>query len=144
MRPILDNSNIEKCPKQNNRIDSLPPAPSTITKEMFRVPVPLYNEAEQISALAFYADKGLAYVPALHSGYDSWQASACATLEFSLRIFVHGLNLWNWHMAEQKAPVAENTRACSEGRIWNENGHLVASMTQQTILRPNADLGARS
>ncbi|KNG85628.1 hypothetical protein ANOM_006027 [Aspergillus nomiae NRRL 13137] len=141
MRPILDNGNIEKSPKQNNRIDSPPPAPSTITNEKFRAPVALDNEAEQVSALAFYADKGLAYVPALHSAYDLWQASACATLQFSLRIFVQDLNLGNLHMAEQKALVAGNARAFSEGRIWNENGHLVASMTQQTILRPNADLG---
>lgn len=143
MRFIHDNDTSQKNQEQNPRLDSPPPSPSAITKEMFRVPEPLDNEAEQISALAFYADKGLAYIPAIYNGYDLWQASACATLEFSLRIFVHGLNLGKWHMAEQRTLAAGNARAFSEGRIWNGDGHLVASMTQQTILRPNAELGAR-
>ncbi|KAK6832081.1 hypothetical protein RU639_002571 [Aspergillus parasiticus] len=143
MRPIHDNDTSKKTLKQNTRLNSPPPSSSTITKEMFRVPEPLDNEAQQLSALAFYADKGLAYIPAIHNGYDLWQASACATLEFSLRIFVRDLNLGNWHLAEQKTFAAGNARAFSEGRIWNEGGHLVASMSQQTILRPNADLGPR-
>ncbi|KAE8363023.1 thioesterase-like superfamily-domain-containing protein [Aspergillus caelatus] len=143
MRPILDDGPSAESQKQNTRINSPPPAPSAITKEMFRVPELLDNEAEQISALAFYADKGLAYIPAIHYGYGLRQASACATLEFSLRVFVHGLNLENWHLAEQKSLAAGNARAFSEGRIWNEDGHLVASMTQQTILRPSTGPGAR-
>ena len=143
MRPILDNDTSTENHKQNTRINSPPAASSIITKEMFRAPEPLDNEAEQVSALAFYADKGLAYIPAMHKGYDLRQASACATLEFSLRIFVHDLNLANWHLAEQKSFAAGNARAFSEGRIWNEDGHLVASMTQQTILRPGTELGPR-
>ncbi|KAE8139406.1 thioesterase-like superfamily-domain-containing protein [Aspergillus pseudotamarii] len=143
MRAFLDNETSTENHKQDTRFNSPPPAPPVIIKEMFRVPEPLGNEAEQMSVLAFYADKGLAYIPAIHNGYDLQQASACATLDFSLRVFVHSLNLGNWHMAEQKAIVAGNARAFSEGKIWNEDGHLVASMTQQTILRPSAGPGAR-
>ncbi|QKX58754.1 uncharacterized protein TRUGW13939_05881 [Talaromyces rugulosus] len=119
------------------------PATSRISGEKFRVKGPLETEAENMSALAFYLDKGLAYIPANHNGYELSEASACATLDFSLRIFTHKLNLENWHTIEQQTIAAENARAFSEGRVWNDSGHLIASMTQQTILRPRADFQSR-
>ncbi|KAK1140287.1 hypothetical protein N8T08_010489 [Aspergillus melleus] len=143
LKPIPDNNPSREGAEQNLGADSIPSAPSMVTKEMFRMSEPLDNEAEQVSALAFYTDKGLAYLPAVHGRQDLWQASACATLEFSLRIFAHGLNLRNWHFSEQKTLVAGNARAFSEGRVWDENGSLVASMTQQTIFRPGPELASR-
>jgi hypothetical protein len=76
---------------------------SMVTKEVFRISGPLGIEADSVSALAFFMDKGLAYIPVLHSGYDLWQASACATLDFSIWVFTHSLNL-ELHIAEQKYP----------------------------------------
>ncbi|KAB8264308.1 thioesterase-like superfamily-domain-containing protein [Aspergillus pseudonomiae] len=118
-------------------------APSRFSAERFRVQAPLESEAEHISALAFYMDKGLAYIPANHSGYALTDASACATLDFSLRLFTHGIDLRQWHLTEATTSVAGNARAFSEGRVWDENGRLVASMTQQTLLRPKAGFHPR-
>ncbi|KNG91691.1 hypothetical protein ANOM_000192 [Aspergillus nomiae NRRL 13137] len=73
-----------------------------------------------------------------HIGYALTDASACATLDFSLRLFTHGIDLRQWHLTEATTSVAGNARAFSEGRVWDENGRLVASMTQQTLLRPKA------
>ncbi|CRG92047.1 hypothetical protein PISL3812_09102 [Talaromyces islandicus] len=119
------------------------PATSRVSEEKFRVRGTLETEAENMSALAFYMDRGLAYIPANHNGYELSEASACATLDFSLRIFTHKLNLEDWHTVEQQTIAAENARAFSEARIWNDSGHLIASMTQQTILRPRADFQPR-
>lgn len=122
---------------QEGDTDRIPEtAPSVISSERFRVRGPLESQAEELSALAFYMDRGLAYIPADHSGYELLDASACATLDFALRIFRPQITLKNWHVSEQRTAVANNARAFSEGRVWDENGILVASMTQQTMLRP--------
>lgn len=118
-------------------------APSKVSAERFRARGPLESEAEQISAIAFYMDKGLAYIPANHSGYELLEAGACATLDFAFRLFTNKVNLQNWHTMEQKTSVAENARAFSEGRVWDDGGRLLASMTQQTILRPRTGFKPR-
>ncbi|KAG2421745.1 hypothetical protein HFD88_005721 [Aspergillus terreus] len=94
------------------------------------------TEADRIAALAFYMDRGLAYIPANHSGYSLSQASTCATLDFALRILRHDIDLGGWHVSERQTYGAENARALSEGRVFNRDGRLLASMTQKTILRP--------
>ncbi|OJJ54553.1 hypothetical protein ASPSYDRAFT_93472 [Aspergillus sydowii CBS 593.65] len=120
------------------RSESETALPLAIHAERFRSRTPLGNEAEQVSSLAFYMDKGLGYIPALHCGYRPSDARACASLDFSLRLFDHELDIQKWHVTEQKSVVANNARAYSEGRVWDSNGRLLACMTQQTILRPNS------
>lgn len=117
--------------------------PQAIHAERFRTRDPLHGEAEQISALAFYMDKDLAYIPALHYGYHPSQAKACASLDFSLRFFEHEVKLEDWHYTEQKTLVANHAMAYSEGRVWDSRGRLLASMTQQTILRPDSGIKSR-
>jgi acyl-CoA thioesterase len=107
-----------------------------VSAERFRVHEALLTEADRIAALAFYMDRGLAYIPANHSGYSLSQASACATLDFALRILTHEVDLQNWHVSERQTYGAGNARAFSEGRVFNVDGRLLASMTQKTILRP--------
>lgn len=112
-------------------------APSRISAERFHVPTPLSSEAEQIAALAFHMDKGLAFIPVSHSGHMLSQVGACATLDFSMRLSTHRVDLSRWHTMEQKTIVAGNARALSEARVWDDvGGKLVGTMSQQTILRP--------
>ncbi|KAJ6137392.1 Thioesterase/thiol ester dehydrase-isomerase [Penicillium samsonianum] len=106
-----------------------------VSAERFRVHGALHTEADRIAALAFYMDRGLAYIPANHSGYSLSEASACATLDFALRILTHEVDLQNWHVSERQTYGAGNARALSEGRVFNGDGRLLASMTQKTILR---------
>ncbi|KAL2840408.1 thioesterase-like superfamily-domain-containing protein [Aspergillus pseudoustus] len=108
-----------------------------VTGERFRIHMrgQLQREADRIAALAFYMDRGLAYIPANHSGYSLTQASACATLDFVLRLLTPRVNLRDWHVSERQACAAGNARAVSEGRVFNGDGQLLASMTQTTILR---------
>ncbi|KAL3469075.1 Thioesterase/thiol ester dehydrase-isomerase [Aspergillus californicus] len=111
-----------------------------VSAERFRLHETLHTEADQIAALAFYADRGLAYIPANHSGYSLSQASVCATLDFALRVFTHEVHLQNWHIGERQTCGAGNARALSEGRVFNMDGRLLATMSQKTILRPKKGL----
>lgn len=110
-----------------------------ISAERFRLHRALQSEADQIAALAFYMDRGLAYIPAIIPDNLS-QASACATLDFALRILTHGIDLRNWHISERQTFGARNARALSEGRVFNGSGQLLASMTQKSIQRPKEGL----
>ncbi|KAL3482919.1 hypothetical protein BJX62DRAFT_231343 [Aspergillus germanicus] len=89
------------------------PPSFAVHAEKFRMHESLDSEVDQMSALALYMDKGLAYNPALYCGHQPFDADVCATLDFSLRLF-------------------------DEGRVWDPQGRLLASMTQQTILRPRS------
>lgn len=136
---ISANSNNDNDDKNPGSAD----APLKVSAEKFRALGHLQNEADHLSALSFYMDRGLAHIPAKHSGYELFEASACATLDFSLRFFTHEINLHDWHIMELKALVAENARAFGEGRVWDDKGRLLASMTQQTLLRPLPDFKPR-
>ncbi|KAL4983393.1 thioesterase-like superfamily-domain-containing protein [Aspergillus falconensis] len=107
-----------------------------VSAERLRVHGALHTEADRVAALAFCMDRGLAYIPANHSGYSLSQASACATLDFALRVLTHHLYLQDWHVSERQTCGARNARALSEGRIFDGDGRLLAIMTQTTILRP--------
>lgn len=113
---------------------------NVISAERFRLHGALQSEADRIAALAFYMDRGLAYIPANHSGYNLSQASACATLDFALRVLTHEIDWRNWHISERQTFGAGNARALSEGRVFNGGGQLLASMTQNSILRPKEGL----
>jgi hypothetical protein len=77
---------------------------------------PLESQAKELSALAFYIDRGLAYIPAEHSGYELLDASAYTILDFARQIFRPQITLKNWHVSEQRTSVANNARASSEGQ----------------------------
>lgn len=109
-------------------------APDLVSVDRFRIHGPLYTEADQITALAFYMDRGLTYIPANNAGFSLFQASACATFDSALRIPTHGVGLRTWHISERQTCGAGNARALSEGRVFDAKGHLLASVTQKTIL----------
>ncbi|KAF5856488.1 hypothetical protein ETB97_007290 [Aspergillus alliaceus] len=81
-------------------------APVQVEAERFRVCDQLSGEADQLSALAFYMDKGLAYIPAFHCGHRGSDAGACASLDFSLQLFTRKFTLHDWNISEQKTIVA--------------------------------------
>lgn len=113
--------------------------PNIISAERFRINGPLPTEADQIAALSFYMDRGLAYIPANHAGRSLFDASACATLDFALRLASHRFDLGDWHTSEKRTCRAGGARALSEGRVFGGDGRLLASMTQETILRPKRE-----
>ncbi|KAJ9657102.1 hypothetical protein H2201_008310 [Coniosporium apollinis] len=96
---------------------------------------PLITKAEQLSALAFLMDCALSFVPLAHSHQFLEDAGACSSLDFALRVFVSDLDLNDWHLREMKTVTGDEGRTYSESRLWDRKGRMVASMTQQSILR---------
>ncbi|KAK8143734.1 hypothetical protein G3M48_006822 [Beauveria asiatica] len=96
---------------------------------------PLKSEAEQMSSLAFILDGLLSFLPLVHSHLFLNDAEACSSLDFALRVFVPRPNLNEWHMREAINHEAGQGRTYSESRLWDDSGNMVASMTQQSILR---------
>lgn len=105
-----------------------------VSGEWVRAQSPLTSDAEKGAAHAFYMD-GLPFIVVAHNHLHFPDIAASLTIDFALRIFVPVVDLNKWHLRERKTLVAGLGRAYSEGRLFDEHGNLVASMTQQSILR---------
>ncbi|ETS85974.1 hypothetical protein PFICI_03999 [Pestalotiopsis fici W106-1] len=106
--------------------------------EHYRLKDGVPSQANHSAALGFMMDASLAFVPMAHSSLPMEMASACSSLEFALRVFVSDIDLNNWHFRELFTIAGGAGRTYSESRLWNNDSTLVASMTQQSILRPAA------
>ncbi|PSN58921.1 Thioesterase/thiol ester dehydrase-isomerase [Corynespora cassiicola Philippines] len=94
------------------------------------------NSNDQVACLAFLMDGGLAGLPLAHQKMFLDDAGACSSLDFALRVFQSGVDLREWHLRESLTIAGGHGRTYSEGRLWDRFGNMVASMTQQCILRP--------
>lgn len=56
-----------------------------------------------------------------------------------MRLFVPDVDLSGWHLRERNTLAAAVGRQYSESRMWDQQGNLVASMTQQLTLRPRPE-----
>lgn len=103
--------------------------------DWIKVKHPLQNEGEQVAGLGFVLDSALSFLPLTHNHMFFDDVGACSSLDFALRIFKPGVRVDEWHLREMKGHRAGFGRSFSESKLWDESGHLVASMTQQSILR---------
>lgn len=92
-----------------------------------------------MSALAFVLDGALSFTPMAHSGLWFEYVGVASTLDFAMRLFVPDVDLSHWHLRERNTLAAAAGRQYSESRMWDQKGKLVASMTQQSILRPRSE-----
>lgn len=99
----------------------------------------LESRAEKMAALAFVLDGALSFTSMAHSGLWFEDVGVDSTLDFAMRIFVPDVDLSHWHLRERNTVAAAVGRQFSESRMWDQSENLVASMTQQSILRPRAD-----
>ncbi|KAI5455975.1 thioesterase-like superfamily-domain-containing protein [Mariannaea sp. PMI_226] len=95
----------------------------------------LSSAAENMAAMAFLMDGALSFLPLTHNHLWLEDAAACSSLDFALRIFTPDVNMESWHIKERTTSRAGYGRTFSEGNLWDDKGNLVASMTQQSILR---------
>jgi acyl-CoA thioesterase II len=102
------------------------------TRTLQRLP----TAGERAAAVAFLLDGAVSFVPLTHGHLWLDDAGACSTLDFALRIFVPDIDLDRWHLREKTSIAAGYGRTYSEARLWDGEGTLVASMTQQCIMRP--------
>lgn len=96
---------------------------------------PLKLQSEHMAALSFLMDGGLSFLPLSHSSLWFDDVDACASLDFALRIFVPTVDMNSWLLRERTTSRGGGGRTYSEGRLWDTEGNMVASMTQQSILR---------
>ncbi|KAH7376653.1 thioesterase-like superfamily-domain-containing protein [Plectosphaerella cucumerina] len=94
------------------------------------------SDNDQVTVLSFFMDGGLAFLPLAHSGMFLNEAGACSSLDIALRLYQPKLDMREWHFRERNSTVAGHGRTYTEARLWDEKGNVVASMTQQGILRP--------
>lgn len=94
------------------------------------------NHGDQLAILAFFMDGGLSFLPLAHQSMFLHEAGACSSLDFALRVYQPALDMRKWHFRERNTTVAGHGRTYSESRLWDQDGNMVASMTQQSILRP--------
>jgi acyl-CoA thioesterase II len=114
------------------------PLTSKTSAEWVRSKSKLVKEADQVSALSFYMDGALSFIPLSHSHMFLQDAGACSSLDFALRIFSNKVDLNEWHLKEMKTHNGAEGRTYSEGLLWDEKGNMIASMTQQSVMRPPA------
>ncbi|KAJ5466990.1 hypothetical protein N7475_004742 [Penicillium sp. IBT 31633x] len=100
-----------------------------------KVKHPLRTKEEQVAGLGFLMDAIVAFVPLAHNHMFFEDVGACSSLDFALRIFVPRPRIDEWHLREIINHRAGHGRTYSESKLWDEEGNLVASMTQQSILR---------
>lgn len=115
------------------------PMTSKTSAEWTRARGDLAGSVQQMAALGFNMDAALSFIPLSHSQRFLEDAGACSSLDFALRVFGNAVDLASWHLKEMKTIVGAEGRTYSEAQIWDERGAMVASMTQQSIMRPKPE-----
>lgn len=119
------------------------PITEKASAEWIRLRQPLANEAENAAALAFHMDAALSPLPLSLSRSNVFDAkiAAFSTLEFALRIMKPDIRMDRWHLKERTTVAAAAGRTYNEARLWDEEGSLVAIITQACILRAQTPKG---
>ncbi|OOF90099.1 hypothetical protein ASPCADRAFT_135443 [Aspergillus carbonarius ITEM 5010] len=114
--------------------DQLSPTAKT-SADWIRAKHPLQTEGEHIASTGFIMDGILSFLPLTHNHMFFDDADACSSLDFAFRIFSPTPKVDEWHLREVINHCAGYGRTYSESRLWDEQGNLIACMTQQSILR---------
>lgn len=104
--------------------------------EWQRVKEPLKSTQDTLAALSFLMDGGLSFLPLSHNHMWFDDVTACSTLDFAFRVFTTDIKLDQWHLRERTTSHGGSGRTYAEGKLWDEKGNLVASTSQQSIMRP--------
>ena len=87
------------------------------------------------AALAYQTDESLADILLIPFG-KTWcsEGTFCVSLDHALW-FHEPADLNNWHFIDQQVVVAKNGRGVGNGYVWSQDGRLVASFTQEALIR---------
>lgn len=119
------------------------PLTDKLSAEWQRTWTPLPSTEVKHGALGFLMDGALSFLPLSHSHMWFDDVGACSSLDFALRLFVPVVDLGKWHLRERRTHRGGGGRTFSESRLFDESGNMVASMTQQSIMRGKAEKGAK-
>ncbi|KAH8901487.1 Thioesterase/thiol ester dehydrase-isomerase [Thozetella sp. PMI_491] len=111
------------------------PTGSKTSAEWARLMQPLETQAQHMSALAFVMDSGLSTLPMIHADVSLEEVAWTASLDFAFRLMQPVVDVTKWHLSERVTSSAAGGLTYAEGRLWDAQGKLVASMTQQSIFK---------
>jgi acyl-CoA thioesterase II len=94
------------------------------------------DQIAQLGVLTFAADLATSFIPLMNDGRWLGDTSACSSLDFALRIFANEFDISKFHLRELTSTVGGDGRVFTFERFWNADGHMLAEMSQQCILRP--------
>lgn len=110
--------------------------PYRTSGDWFKVRHELKTPAENVSALGFVMDGALSFLALTHNGQTLAEAAAQSSLDFAFRVFENEVNLNEWLVREMVTITGGNGRTFTEAKVWDQEGRMVAEMSQQCILRP--------
>ncbi|CAG9942282.1 unnamed protein product [Clonostachys rosea f. rosea IK726] len=111
------------------------PVTSRVSAEWLRARGTFATQAENIAALAFIMDGTLAFLALTHNHLWVDAAGPCGSLDFALRILAPQVKMGDWNLRERVVHHSGSGRTFAEGRLFDEQGKLLASMTQQCFMR---------
>ncbi|SPO05146.1 uncharacterized protein DNG_07832 [Cephalotrichum gorgonifer] len=112
------------------------PITSKTSASWTRIRHPISQTADKFAALGFVMDEALSFLPLTHTGKALYDVAACSSLDFALRFFTAEIDLSRWLFREWNTIAGGDGRTYTEARLWDREGKMVATMTQQSILRP--------
>jgi acyl-CoA thioesterase len=112
------------------------PLTEKVSADWVRVPHKLEKEADHVAALAAILDMAMSFLPLTHDGKFLDEVGANSSLDFAMRLFVNGFNVNEWHLREFTAVVGAEGRVYNESRVYDPTDRMVATMSQQAIMRP--------
>lgn len=110
------------------------PMHEKVSAYWFRSRVSL-TQAEGYAALAFVMDAALAFLPATFRNTFLDDYGAISSLDCTMRFHCADFDCNDWLLHEQVTEGADLARTFSTGRIFRQDGTLVASMHQMSIMR---------
>jgi acyl-CoA thioesterase II len=111
------------------------PIGSKFTSEWTKANEALGSQWEQVAALAFGLDGGVSTLPLVHSDIRMEDITAIGSLDFALRVMQPVVDLTKWHLHQRSTSNGAGAITYGESRMWDSHGVMVASMSQQSILR---------
>lgn len=106
------------------------------TADWFRIKEDLKSKDEHESSLAFTIDGAIAFSPLSFDHLYFDDIAACSSMDFAMRVFRNDLDLNRWHLREISTSVGSEGRNFGEAWVFDEEGKAVATMSQQSIMRP--------
>jgi acyl-CoA thioesterase len=108
---------------------------SRTSTEWVKAKEPIGSQWEQVSALAFGLDGGISTLPLVHGDVLLEDVTMAASLDFALRVMQPVVDLTKWHLQTRSTTSGAGDIAYGEATLWDDQGIMVASMSQQSIFR---------
>lgn len=98
--------------------------------------LPIQPVIAHAASMAFALDGAMPFIPLGLAKKNLIEASAASTLEFATRFNSDILDMNQYHLREIKPIHAGWGRTYNEARLFDTRGRLVATCTQQGVLKP--------